>query len=69
MKKIGFFGIAEATTLIGDVTPAPALGLEIVRGKLLEPLPQSAVTGFWAVGAGKLLLLADHVMGTGAVEG
>lgn len=69
MKKIGFFGVAEATTLIGDVTLAPAPGLEIVRGKLLEPLPQSAVTGFWAVGAGKLLLLADHVMGTGAVEG
>jgi hypothetical protein len=46
MKKIGFFGVADATTLIGDVTLAPALGLEIVRGKLFEPLPQSAVTGF-----------------------
>ncbi|HZW80241.1 MAG TPA: hypothetical protein VFF50_07210 [Candidatus Deferrimicrobiaceae bacterium] len=69
MKKIGFFGVAEATTLIGDVTLALAVGLETVRGKLFEPLPQSAVAGFWAVGAGKLLLLADHEMGTGAVEG
>jgi hypothetical protein len=32
MKKIGFFGVAEATTFIGDVTLDLSTGLETVSG-------------------------------------
>ena len=69
MKKIGFFGVAEATTLIGEVTLAPAVGLETARGKSFDPLPQSDVPGSCAVGAGNRLLLGDQVIGTGGVDG
>jgi len=64
MKKIGFFGVADATTLIGDVTLDPSIGLETVSGKSFEP-----AGGAVASGAGKLLLLGDHVIGTGGVDG
>jgi len=33
MKKMGFVGVAEATTVTGDVTVAPSVGLEMVSGK------------------------------------
>jgi hypothetical protein len=69
MKKIGFVGLAEATTFIGEATLAPAVGLETVRGKSSEPVPQADVAGSCAMGAGRLLVLADHVTGTGGVEG
>jgi len=69
MKKIEFVGVAEATTLIGDVTLAPAVGCETVSGKSSDPVPQSAAAGSAAVGAGNLLLLADHVIATGGVDG
>jgi hypothetical protein len=32
MKKIGFVGVADATTLVGDVTVSPSMGLVTVRG-------------------------------------
>jgi hypothetical protein len=65
MKKIGFFGVADATTLIGDVTLVPSTGLEIVNGKSFEP-----AGGGVASGAGSCWLLPGvHVMGTGGVDG
>jgi hypothetical protein len=64
MKKIGFVGVADATTLIGDVTLAPSVGLDTVNGKSFEP-----AGGAVATGAGRLLVLADHVIGTGGVDG
>jgi hypothetical protein len=69
MKNIGFFGVAEATTLIGEVTLAPAVGFEMVSGKSFDPVPQAVLAGSWAVGAGRLLVLGDHVIGTGGVDG
>src|SRR5437763_6638402 len=69
MKKIGFGGVAEATTWKGDATLAPAVGPDTVKGKSLVPVPQAAVDGLAAVGAGKLPVLAVHVMGTGGVDG
>ena len=69
MKKIGLFGVAVATTLIGDVRLAPAVGLETVRGKSFDPVPQSTVDGSCAAGAGKLLVLGVQLMETGGVEG
>jgi hypothetical protein len=38
MKNIGFFGLAEAVTVVGEVTVAPSVGLETVNGKSLDPL-------------------------------
>src|ERR1700688_3324697 len=65
MKKIGFFGVADATTLIGDVTLAPSVGFEIVNGKSFEP-----AGGGVASGAGNCLLFCGvHVIGTGGVDG
>jgi len=64
MKKIGFFGVADATTLIGDVTLDPSVGLETVNGKSFEPAGAGV-----AMGAGRLLVLGDHVIGTGGVDG
>lgn len=65
MKKIGFFGVALATTFMGDVTVALSTGLETVSGKSFEP----AGGGTCAGGAGKGLLCGDQVIATGGVEG
>ena len=65
MKKIGFVGVAEATTVRGEVTVAPVVGLEIVRGKSSDPLGGGTCAG----GAGRGLVCGVHVMGTGGVEG
>lgn len=65
MKKIGFFGLAEATTVNGEVAVAPSDGLEIVSGKSFE----AAGGGTCAGGAGSGLVCGDHVIGTGGVEG
>jgi hypothetical protein len=46
MKKMGFFGVADATTLKGDVRLWLAVGLATVSGKSSEPVPQAAVEGF-----------------------
>ena len=61
--------MADATTLIGEVRVALAVGLETERGKSLEPVPQSVLLGATAVGAGNELVEGDHVIGTGGVEG
>ncbi|MGA7167749.1 MAG: hypothetical protein WCA99_17320 [Candidatus Sulfotelmatobacter sp.] len=55
--------------MIGDVTLAPADGLETVNGKSVDPVPQSEFAGSSAVGAGSLLLPADQVIGSAGVEG
>jgi len=65
MKKIGFFGCAEATTLMGEVTVEEFVGLETVSGKSSDPPGGGTCAG----GAGKSLELGDQVMGTGGVEG
>jgi hypothetical protein len=65
MKKMGFFGFAEAMTLIGEVTVEEFEGLEIVRGKSSDPCGG----GTCGDGAGKSLELGDHVIGTGGVDG
>jgi hypothetical protein len=64
MKKIGFVGVAEATTVKGDVTLAPAVGLETVNGKSFEP-----AGGGVAVWAGSRLVPGVHQIGTGGVDG
>jgi hypothetical protein len=65
MKKMGFLGLAEATTLMGEVTVPPSVGLEMVSGKSLDP----GGGGTSAEGAGNGLVCGDHVIGTGGVEG
>ena len=62
---MGFFGVAEATTVIGEVEVVPSVGLEIVRGKSFDP----AGGGTCAGGAGRGLEDGDHVIGTGGVDG
>jgi hypothetical protein len=57
-------GVAEATTVTGDVTVAPSVGLEMVSGKSSD-----AAGGGVAGGAGSGLDCGDHVIGTGGVEG
>jgi hypothetical protein len=56
MKKMGFFGVAFATMVAGEVVDPPSVGLETVRGKSLEPLAsggaQVEVGGVQAGGAG-----------------
>ena len=66
---MGFFGVAEATTLMGEVTVAAAAGFETVKGKSFDPFPQAEFAGSCAIGAGSVLALGDHVTGTGGVEG
>ena len=68
MKKMEFFGVAEATTLMGEVMLAAAVGFETVKGKSFDPFPQVEFAGSCAIGAGSVLAL-DHVIGTGGVEG
>ncbi|MGA2354128.1 MAG: hypothetical protein ABSG02_06505 [Terriglobales bacterium] len=65
MKKIGFFGVAEATTLMGEVRLTPLVGLETVSGKSSDGVGG----GTWAGGAGRGLVLGDHVIGTGGTDG
>src|SRR5258708_32981221 len=65
MKKIGFFGFAEATTVAGEVTVAPSDGLEIVSGKSFEAVGGGTSAG----GAGSGLVCRVHVIGTGGVDG
>ena len=62
---MGFLGVADATTFIGDVTVTPSVGFEIVSGKSFEP----GGGGTCAGGAGNELVDGDHVIGTGGVEG
>src|ERR1700739_1795735 len=73
MKKRGFFGLAVATTLIGEVVVAPLMGLATVSGKSFDPLGSGGshveVGGSHAGGAGNRLVLGDHVIGTGGVDG
>jgi len=64
MKKMGVFGVADATTLIGDVTLEPSVGLDTANGKSFDP-----AGGAVAMGAGRLLLPGVHVIGTGGVDG
>lgn len=70
---MGFFGVADATTVIGEVVVALLMGLETVRGKSFDPLGsggvQLEVGGLHAGGAGNWLVLGDHVIGTGGVDG
>ena len=60
MKKIGFFGVALATTCMGEVTLALSVGSETVRGKSFEPLGSGGVQldvgGSHAGGAGSWLV-------------
>lgn len=65
MKKIGFVGVAEATTFNGDVNEPPVVGLVTVSGKSLEP----GGGGIWAGGAGSGLVCGDHEIVTGGVDG
>ncbi len=62
-----------AAILIGDVTLDPSTGFETVSGKSFEPLGsggvQVEVGGSHAGGAGIELVLGDHVIATGGVEG
>jgi hypothetical protein len=69
MKKVGFGGVAEATTLKGEVTLAPAAGLDTVSGKSFDPAPHAVVGGLSAVGAGNKLVLGDQLIATGGVDG
>lgn len=59
--------------LIGDVTLDPSAGFETTSGKSFEPLGsggvQLEVGGSHAAGAGKELVVGDHVIATGGVEG
>ncbi|MFZ0563206.1 MAG: hypothetical protein WBX02_04065 [Terriglobales bacterium] len=65
MKKIGLVGVAEATTLIGEVRLTPDAGLETVSGKSVDGVGGGTCAG----GAGSGLVLGDHVMGTGGTDG
>jgi len=70
---MGFFGVAVATTFMGDATLAPSVGLDTVRGKSLEPFGYGGVqgdsAGIHAGGAGSELFEGDQLIGTGGVEG
>jgi hypothetical protein len=35
---MGFFGVADATTWVGEVTVDPSRGLDTVNGKSFDPL-------------------------------
>src|SRR5437588_12192636 len=67
---MGFFGVALATTFIGEVTLAFATGLATLSGKSFDPFFQGAVVSSSAGGAGVVKSLeGDHVMGSGGMEG
>jgi len=67
MKKIGFVGVAVATTFTGDVTVVLASGLETLNGK--SSAPPMGGTVVVASGAGKLLVEGDQFIATGGTEG
>lgn len=72
MKKMGFFGVAVAVTLRGEVTVELAVGLETVRGKSSEPFFHGAVVSSSAGGAGNWLeagLEMGHVICSGGMDG
>jgi hypothetical protein len=73
MKKIGLVGEADATTVAGELTVPPSVGLDIVNGKSLEPFGSGAaqveIGGEQAGGAGYGLLFGAHVIGTAGVAG
>ncbi len=62
-----------AAILIGDVTLDPSTGFETESGKSFDPLGsggvQLEVGGSHAGGAGSALVLGDHVIATGGVDG
>lgn len=62
---MGFWGVADATTVTGDVTVAPSVGLVTESGKSFDP----GGGGTCAGGAGSGLEEGDHVIETGGVEG
>ena len=62
---MGFWGVADATTVTGDVTVAPSVGLETESAKSFDP----GGGGTCAGGAGSGLEEGDHVIETGGVEG
>ena len=43
MKKIAFFGEADATTVAGEVTVPPSVGLDTISGKSFEPFGSGGV--------------------------
>jgi hypothetical protein len=65
MKKIGFFGVADAITTSGEVTVSPSVGLEMVSGKSFDP----GGGGTCAGGAGRELEPGVHVIGTAGAKG
>lgn len=70
---MGFFGLADATTVAGEVVVPPSVGLLTLRGKSFDPLAsggaQLEVGGVHAGGAGNGLLPGDQVIATGGVDG
>lgn len=42
---MGLVGVAVATTLIGEVTLAPAVGFDMVNGKSFEPAGGGVANG------------------------
>lgn len=62
---MGFVGLAEATTVTGEVMVVPVVGLETVSGKSSDAVGG----GSCAVGAGSGLDDGDHVIATGGVDG
>ena len=67
---MGFFGVALATTLSGDVTFALSDGLATLSGKSFDPFFQGAVLSSSAGGAGIVGSAdGDHVIGSGGMEG
>lgn len=65
ISKIGFEGMAKATTLAGEFTVAPLPGLEMVSGNG----DATGGGGSCAGGAGSELVCGDHVGGVGVGVG
>jgi len=55
---MGFFGVADAVTLNGEVTLEPSSGFATDSGKSFDP----GGGGTCAGGAGNLLVDGDHVI-------
>jgi len=65
MKKMGFFGVADAVTLKGEVTLEPSSGIATESGKSFDP----GGGGTCAGGAGSGLVDGDQLIGTGGTDG